>query len=127
VGMLLLSFTAYWERPTWFLIAWLGVTVAVTVADNFLPVMMTRRFGGSRAATVGTIVGMVVGLFFGPLGMIVGPFAGAFAGELVGNRSEGRVALRVATGAFVAFICGTGLKLVVSGIMLYLMVRELIA
>jgi uncharacterized protein YqgC (DUF456 family) len=125
LGMLALSFTAWWERPVWFLVVWLGVTVAVTVADNLLPVAMTKRFGGSRAATIGTVVGMVVGMFFGPIGVIAGPFVGAFAGELAGNRSEGHVALRVAVGAFVAFICGVGLKLVASGAMMYHMVREL--
>ena len=126
VGLLLLSFTAYYDRPYWFLWLWLAVVVLVTLADNFLPVGFTKKFGGSRAATTGTILGMIAGLFFGPWGMILGPFAGAFLGELVGNRSEGHVALRVATGAFFAFIGGVGIKLACSGMILYYMVKELI-
>ena len=126
VGLLLLSFTDYYERPLWFLLVWLGVVVAVTLADNLLPVVMTKKFGGSRAATIGTILGMVVGLFFGPWGMILGPFAGAFIGEMIGNRSEGHVALRVATGAFFAFISGVGIKLVASGMLLYYIVKDLV-
>lgn len=126
VGLLLLSFTGYYDRPGWWLWMWLAVVVAVTVADNLLPVVMTKKFGGSRAATIGTVIGMLAGMFLGPWGMIVGPFLGAFAGELVGNRSRGHVALRVATGAFAAFISGVGVKLILSGMLLYYMVKEII-
>ncbi len=126
VGLLLLSFTGYYDRPVWFLWMWLGIVIAVTLVDNFLPVVMTRKFGGSRAATWGTILGMIAGMFFGPWGMILGPFAGAFIGELAGNRSEGHEALRVATGAFLAFIGGVGIKLVSSGMILWYVVKELI-
>ncbi len=126
IGLLLLSFTDYYDRPTEFLWIWFGVVVLVTLADNFLPVVMTKKFGGSRAATWGTVLGMIAGMFFGPWGMIVGPFAGAFLGELVGNRSEGHVALRIATGAFFAFISGVGIKLIASGMILYYIVKELI-
>ena len=126
VGLLLLSFTDYYDRPLAFLLIWLGVVVLVTIADNVLPVIMTKKFGGSRAATIGTVLGMIVGMFFGPWGMIIGPFIGAFVGELVGNRSEGHIALRVATGAFAAFISGVGIKLISSGMILYYMVKELV-
>jgi uncharacterized protein YqgC (DUF456 family) len=126
VGLLALSFTDYYDRPSWFLWLWLAVVVLVTVADNFLPVVMTKKFGGSRAATWGTILGMLVGMFFGPWGMIIGPFAGAFLGELIGNRSERREALRIATGAFFAFIGGVGIKLIASGMILWYIVKELV-
>ncbi|MDR2890892.1 MAG: DUF456 domain-containing protein [Alistipes sp.] len=126
VGLLVLSFTEYYDRPLWFLLVWLGVVAIVTAADNILPVIMTKKFGGSRPATIGTVIGMIVGFFFGPLGMIAGPFVGAFLGELWGNKSEGHVALRVATGAFAAFICGTGAKLIASGMILYYMAKEII-
>ncbi len=127
VGLLLVSFTDYYDRPGWFLWLWLGVVVVVTLADNLLPVVMTRKFGGSRAATWGTVLGMIVGMFFGPWGLVLGPFAGAYIGEVVGNRSEGHVALRVATGAFFAFIGGVGLKLIASGLLAWYIATELIA
>jgi uncharacterized protein YqgC (DUF456 family) len=126
VGLLLLSFTHWYDRPSEFLWIWLGVVVVVTILDNFLPVVMTKKFGGSRAATWGTVIGIIVGMFFGPWGLILGPFLGAYIGELVGNRSEGGQALRVATGAFFAFIGGVGIKLVASVMILYYMVREIV-
>jgi uncharacterized protein YqgC (DUF456 family) len=126
VGLLLLSFTRWYDRPSEFLWIWLAVVVVVTILDNFLPVVMTKKFGGSRAATWGTVIGIIVGMFFGPWGLILGPFLGAYLGELVGNRSEGAHALRVATGAFIAFIGGVGIKLIASGMILYYMVREIV-
>ncbi len=127
IGLLLMSFTKYADIAPWFLVVWLVVTVVVTLLDNFLPVLMTKKFGGSRPATIGSFIGIVLGMFImPPWGMIVFPFVGAFVGELVGNRSEGHVALRVALGAFVAFIGGVGIKLVASGMMLFYMVRELV-
>jgi uncharacterized protein YqgC (DUF456 family) len=126
VGLLLIYFTGYSEMSLGFLLVWLGVVIVVTVVDNLLPVWMTKKWGGSRAATVGTVIGMIAGLFLGPWGLIIGPFVGAFVGELVGNRSEGHVALRVAFGAFVAFMCGVGIKLIASGMILFYIVKELI-
>lgn len=127
VGLLLLYFTDYSDMTLTFLLVWLGVTIAVTVADNFLPVWMTKKYGGSRAATIGTVLGMIAGIFFfPPWGMIVFPFIGAFVGELIGNRSEGHVALKVAFGAFLAFICGVGIKLISSGMMLFYIISSLI-
>lgn len=127
LGLLLISFTRFAEISVWFLLLWLALTVIVTLADNFLPAIMTRKYGGSRAAAIGAIGGMVLGMFFAPWGMVVGSFAGAFVGEFIGNRSQGHVALKVATGAFIAFIGGVGLKMVSSGMMLYYIVCEIIA
>ncbi len=128
VGLLLVSFTDYYDRPGWFLWLWLGVVILVTLADNLLPAVFTKKFGGSRAATWGAVIGMILGMFvLPPWGMIFGPFLGAFLGELWGNSSEGHVALRVATGAFFAFICGVGIKLVSSGMLIYYIIKELIA
>jgi uncharacterized protein YqgC (DUF456 family) len=126
VGLLVIYFTDYSEMSLTFLLVWLAVVIAVTLIDNFLPVWMTKKWGGSRAATIGTAIGMVAGMFAGPWGMIIGPFIGAFVGELVGNHAEGRVALRVAFGAFVAFMCGVGIKLIASGMILFYIIKELI-
>jgi uncharacterized protein YqgC (DUF456 family) len=126
IGLLLIYFTGYSEMSLPFLLMWLGVVIVVTVVDNFLPVWMTKKYGGSRAATIGTIIGMIAGMFLGPLGLIIGPFIGAFVGELIGNRSEGGVALRVAFGAFVAFMCGVGIKLICSGMILFYIIKELV-
>lgn len=96
------------------LVVWGVLAVAVTLLDNFLPALMTKKFGGSKAATRGSLLGVLVGMFFGPLGIILGPFLGALIGELTHNGEDSARAFKVAFGSFAAFICGTGIKLIVA-------------
>ena len=119
-GLLLLHWSGYGGFSSGFLWLWGVITVAVTVGDYFLPAIMTKRFGGSRLATVGSILGLLAGLFFfPPIGLIIGPFIGALAGELIYNRTDSAKAFRVALGAFLAFFFSTGAKLVVSAVMMF--------
>ena len=126
VGLLLMQWSGYAGFSPAFLWIWAGITVLVTVMDYFLPSMMAKRFGGSRAAAIGSFVGLVAGIFFfPPWGMIAGPFLGAFAGELIQNRNTGK-ALKAALGAFLAFIAGSGVKLIVSAVMIYYAIKALL-
>ncbi len=94
---------------------WLVISVAVIVADYFLPAWMTRRFGGSRAGAIGATVGVFAGFFlFPPIGIILGPFLGAVAGELLNNPNDRQKALKVGIGSFLSFLVGTGIKLIAS-------------
>ena len=72
---------------------------------------MTKKTGGSKAATTGSTIGLIVGLFVGPVGIILGPFCGALVGELLENNREFKPALKVAWGAFLGFLLGTGIKM----------------
>lgn len=105
----------YWQGVPYSdtsLVVWAVIAVGVTLLDNFLPAVMTKKFGGSKAATRGSLIGILVGMFFGPLGIIFGPFLGALVGELTHDGSNSARAFKVAFGSFAAFICGTGIKLV---------------
>jgi len=124
VGLVFLQWSKYAGFSPVFLWVWAGITVVVTVMDYFLPSLMAKQFGGSRAASIGSFVGLVAGIFvFPPWGMIAGPFLGAFAGELLSNRANGAQALKVALGAFLAFIVGSGAKLIASAVMIFYAVR----
>jgi len=124
--LLLMQWSGYGGYSPVFLWIWAGITVLVTVMDYILPSMMAKRFGGSRAASIGSFLGLLAGIFiFPPWGMIVCPFLGAFTGELIQNRNTGK-ALTVAVGAFLAFIVGTGAKLIASGVMIYYAVKALL-
>lgn len=97
------------------------------MVDYYLPVFMTRRMGGSRYATAGTLIGMVAGFFIlPPWGIIICPFLGAFIAELCFNKSREERAFRVAAGAFVAFLLGTGAKVVASATMFYYIIEQMI-
>lgn len=107
------------------LVVWAVVAAVVTLLDNFLPALMTKRFGGSKEATRGSMIGIVVGFFAGPLGLILGPFFGALVGELTHNGSDSARAFKVAFGSFAAFICGTGIKLI-AAILITLKIFEVV-
>ena len=126
LGLLLMQWSGYGNFSSVFLWGWAGITAAVTIMDYFLPSLMTKWYGGSRAAAIGSFLGLLAGVFFfPPWGMLVGPFLGAFAGELLHNRANGAKAFTVALGAFLAFIVGSGAKLTASSLMLYYAVKAL--
>lgn len=128
VGLLLLKWTdfvsdhgAAYENALWIL---LFFVVLVTILDYVVPIMGTKKFGGSRRGVWGATIGVVVGLFFGPPGIIIGPFLGAFIGEITTGKKE-REALRAAWGSFVGFLLGVGMKLMVCGAILFFHIRYL--
>ena len=126
-GLLVLHWSGHADFTVTFLVIWALIAAAVTVIDYLLPSFMTKRFGGSRAASIGAFIGLLAGLlFFPPFGLIVGPFLGAFAGELINSNSNGAKALKAAFGAFIAFLAGSGIKLAVSAVMLFYAVRALL-
>lgn len=86
--------------------------ILVSVLDNFLPVLMTKKFGGSKAATTGSTIGLIIGFFVGPLGVIFGPFLGALIGEMIHNEGKTEGTFKAAFGAFIGFLTGTGLKMI---------------
>ena len=104
-----------------------GVSLVVFLADYFLPPLILKRFGGSKAATWGSIIGMLLGMIFTQIGMIIGMIVGAFLGELAYAQKSGSDALRAAFGSFLGFLLGTGLKLMLCFYILYRMVVALTA
>jgi len=120
IGLLVLQWSGYGGFSVAFLVIWGIITVAVTVMDFILPSLFAKKFGGSRAASIGSFLGLVIGLFvFTPWGLIFGPFVGALIGEWIHNKKLGKKVFKVALGAFLAFFAGTGIKLITSGIMLF--------
>lgn len=128
VGLLLLKWTDFildhgtaYENALWIL---LFFVVLVTILDYVVPILGTKKFGGSKRGVWGATIGVVVGLFFGPLGIIIGPFLGAYIGEITTGKKE-REALRAAWGSFVGFLLGVGMKLMVCGAILFFYIRYL--
>ncbi len=131
VGLLLLSFTTAADYSPTFLIITAAVAVIITVMDYIVPSLSTKKHGGSKAGVWGCNIGLVisiVGLPFGPqgiIGVIFWPFVGALVGELLSGK-QSRDAFRAAWGAFVGFLCGTGLKLAYALVCAFFVVRDLI-
>lgn len=124
LALVLLYFWGKDPISTRFMIIWLIITIIVTVLDYIVPAWFTRITKGTRAAAGFSLAGMLAGiLFFPPFGMIIGAFIGALAGEWIyGKKKDLGQSLKAAAGSFLGFLCGTGLKLIASGIMLYYIV-----
>ena len=125
-GLLLMQWSGQGGFSSAFLWLWAGITAVITIMDYFLPSLLARQLGGSRTAAIGSFLGLLAGLFFfPPWGLILGSFLGALAGELIHNSANSVKAVKVALGAFLAFIVGSGAKLIVSSIMLFYAVRAM--
>lgn len=97
-----------------FMLFWAALAVGITVLDNIVPILGTKKMGGSKKGVWGSIIGLIFGLLFlGPFGILIGPFIGAVTGELLGGK-EFNLALRAGFGSFLGFVTGTLLKLVFS-------------
>ena len=135
-GFLLLKWTRYidnnpdgYDTALWVL---LFFVVVVTILDYIVPILGTKKFGGSKRGVWGATIGVVVGLVIlspipaiGPfLGIIIGPFAGAYIGERSSGKRD-KEALRAAWGSFVGFLLGVGMKLMTCGAILFFYIRHL--
>ena len=126
IGLLLLLPCEGVEISTASLWIYAILLAIVSILDYIAPVWLTNLSGGGKQATRGSMAGLVAGLFFfPPWGLIIGPFVGAFIGELMEGSSKGK-ALKVALMSFVGFLLTTGLKIMYSGVLLFMIVKEAI-
>ena len=124
-SLILLQLTDKEPYTSNFLVIWAVITLAVVLADYYIPIWGTKKFGGTKGGTWGATIGLVIGLFFiPPFGIIIGPFVGAYLGELI-NGQDNRLALRSAIGSFIGFIAGTVMKLGVVAVISFYFIREL--
>lgn len=101
----------------------------VSILDFLIPGYFTKMTGGSKSASWGAVIGLFVGMFvpiFPPFSMIAASFLGALICELVFAGKDGPQAIRSALGAFVGFIFSTGLKLALTAVYLYYILRAVI-
>ena len=124
LGLLLIYFSSINEISILCLVITALVAIAVSIFDNFLPVLMTNKIGGSKAATIGSTIGLIAGLFLGPAGIIAGPFLGALIGEMLHSRGDFGTSIKSAWGAFLGFLLGTGIKMIAVGFFIWIYIRS---
>ncbi len=112
-GLVLLKFTDWASVSTAALVIWGVLTLVVSLADYFVPMLGTKKFGGGRYGQWGCVAGSVAGIFlFPPLGILIGPFVGAVVGELIDGKPLEN-AIKAGFGSFVGFLTGMLMKLLV--------------
>lgn len=126
VAILLIHFTGLAEFSNRFLIIYLLLNIAVVIFDYALPVYGAKFYGASKKGIWGSIIGLVIGLFFfPPFGVILGVLIGAVIGELIAGKNESE-ALKAGIATFVASLIMIVAKLILSGLMTFYFVKELI-
>ncbi len=81
IGILIFHFMAGRPFSLAFLLVWLVIMVALVVLDQFLPVLSTKKFWGSKRGMRGSGIWAILGIFGGVFGILIGPFAWALLGE----------------------------------------------
>jgi len=125
-GLLVAFFSSYTDYSIICLIVTGVFAVLVSIMDNIFPVLMTKKTNGSPAATRGATVGLIIGFFTGPWGIILGPFIGALIGEMIHNPNDFSNALKVAWGAFLGFLFGTGIKIITVLAFIWILIINLV-
>lgn len=125
IGYLILHSSDKYQFSTTNIVVVTILVVVVTILDYVVPILGTKKFGGSKMGAIGSTVGLILGLFFAPIGIILGPFLGAFLFELMNGKGE-RDAFMSGLGSFVGFLFGTLLKISVVLFICYLCVAEVI-
>lgn len=101
-----------------FLLIWAAIVLVTLILDYIVPILGTKKFGGTKYGIWGCTLGFLAAFWIGPWGVIIGPFAGAFIGEYIAHQHSRR-ALKAALGSFAGFLMGSFLKLLVCFFMLY--------
>lgn len=126
VALIIISWAKNWEPyNSEFLLLMAGLTIFVTLLDYVVPAAGARKYGASKAGVWGSVLGMLIGLvLFPPWGMFLGAFFGAMIGEINAGKTRGG-ALRAAWGVFMGTMVGIGLKLALSGVMLFYYIKAM--
>ncbi len=122
-GLLIYKFGT--DAPLSMVYIWIfAILTALSVVLNYvIPARTTRKYGGTRWGSIGSVLGTFFGMFFIPLpfGFLIGMFLGVFLGELMHDMTDSKQAWNSTKGAFIGFIYGTGFNFVV-GLAMFLVV-----
>lgn len=71
IGILIFHFMTGRPFSTPFLIGWLIIMIILILLDQLLPMRSTKKFGGSKYGSWGSVVGGVLGMFGGVTGVLL--------------------------------------------------------
>lgn len=88
------------------------IVIIIMVADYAVSAMGVKKFGGSKAAVIGSTIGLIIGPFVIPaFGLIIGPFLGAVIGEIIiGTKWQNAISAGI--GSVIGFFASSAVKIV---------------
>ena len=99
---------------SWTIGIFLVLVLIILVADYTIPVLATKKFGGTKAGVWGGVIGTIAGVILPiPFGIVLGPLLGAVIGDLIGGNHI-KAAFRSGFASFLGFLVATGLKVILS-------------
>lgn len=94
-------------------------TAVLFAADYVSNLIGVKRFGGSRAAILGSTIGLLIGPFVIPIaGILIGPFIGSVLAELLVHQKDVKTSVKVGLGSFIGFVSGVFAKGLIQTLML---------
>lgn len=125
----LLIYTFGTDAPISIIFIWIFVALSFlsAVLNYVIPARTTRKYGGTRWGSLGSIVGTFAGMIFIPIpfGFLIGMFLGVFIGELLHDMRDKKKAWNSTKGAMIGFIYGTGFNFIVGVAMLLVVVIDI--
>ena len=122
-GLLIYKFGTDAPLPMAYVWIFSALTVVSIILNYVIPARTTRKYGGTRWGSIGSVIGTFAGMFFIPIpfGFLIGMFLGVFAGELLHDARDKKKAWNSTKGALIGFIYGTGFNFIV-GLAMFLVV-----
>jgi len=127
-GLLIYKFGTDADLSMVYIWIFVVLTLISIVLNYVIPAKTTRKYGGTRWGSIGSVVGTIAGMFFIPVpfGFLIGMFAGVFIGELLHDASDKKKAWNSTKGALVGFLYGTGFNFIVGLAMFLVVVFDMI-
>ncbi|MDO5616134.1 MAG: DUF456 domain-containing protein [Cruoricaptor ignavus] len=127
-GLLLYKFGANAPLSMVYIWIFVALTLVSAVLNYIIPAKTTRKYGGTKWGSIGSVLGTIVGLFFIPVpfGFLIGMFLGVFIGELIHDFADKKKAINSVKGAFIGFVYGVGFNFLVGLSMLAVVVYDMI-
>lgn len=122
-GLLLYKLGTTNDLPMMYIWIFGALTFISGILEYVIPAKFTKKHGGTRWGSIGSILGTIIGFFYIPMvfGFLIGMLLGAFVGELLHDSNDKKKAFNATKGAFIGFIMGTGFNLIV-GLAMFLIV-----
>jgi len=125
-GTVLVGWAGGFARVGWGTIAFSATLgLVIWAVDLGAAALGTRVARASRWAVVGAGVGLLLGLLFGLVGILLGPALGAVVFEYLRNPDFKR-ALTAGAGAFVGFLLGSVVKVILALMLVGVVVVKLV-